>query len=365
MGDPPTIPPLRASVCREFTLKDIARLARVSVSTVSRSLNDSPLIPARTRDRIRRIAERKGFEFNAHARSLVTRRVGTIGIILPSDYDRFSVNLYHGTLHNALRDVLERSDIDLIVAFLANRFTGRDNVRKLVTRKKVDGLIIVHPVPGGALVDSLLDAGIPFVFSHYPPSPSCRDDVDLVYPDNELGGYLAARRLAAQGRRRIACVATGGDPAGSDAEYSLRLDGFRRGLAETGNGVAPTVLAAPEPTIGAGYDAIGVLGAGADTVDGVFAMNDLLAIGAVTALRERGRDVPGDVSVIGYDDTELAASWKPSLTTIHQPREELSTATCELLVDLISRRRAGGLPVRAAVGRRVVLAPTLVVRETG
>ncbi len=119
----------------------IARLARVSVATVSRSLNDSPLIPAGTRERIRRIAERKGFEFNAHARSLVTRRVGTIGIILPSDYERFSVNLYHGTLHNALRDVLERSDIDLIVAFLANRFTGRDNVRKLVTRKKVDGLL--------------------------------------------------------------------------------------------------------------------------------------------------------------------------------------------------------------------------------
>jgi LacI family transcriptional regulator len=350
---------VRASVCKELTLKDIARLARVSVSTVSRSLNDSPLIPASTRARIRKIADRKGFEFNAHARSLVTRRVGTIGIILPSDYERFSVNLYHGTLHNALRDVLERSDIDLIVAFLANRFTGRDNVRKLVTRKKVDGLIIVQPVPDGGLVDFLKSAGIPFVFSHYPPPPGCRGDVDLIYPDNELGGYLAARRLLSQGRKRIACIAMGGS---QDSEYALRLAGFRRGLAESGVSEALTVLEAQEPTMGAGYEALGSMGAMADRVDGLFAMNDLLAIGASAALRERGRGVPGDVSVIGYDDTELAASMKPSLTTIHQPREELSTATCELLIDLIARRRAG---TEKQEGRRVVLAPTLVVRETG
>jgi LacI family transcriptional regulator len=350
---------LRANVCKELTLKDIARLARVSISTVSRSLNDSPLIPERTRKRIRRIADRQGFEFNAHARSLVTRRVGTIGIILPSDYERFSVNLYHGTLHNALRDVLERSDIDLIAAFLANRFTGRDNVRKLVTRKKVDGLIIVQPVPDGALVDFLHSAGIPFVFSHYPPPDGCRDDVDLVYPDNELGGFLAARRLVSQARRRIACVAMKGD---QDAEYSLRLAGFRRGLSENGPADAPLVVSAREPTIGAGYDAVRSLGAEGAAIDGLFAMNDLLAIGAAAALREGGRRIAADVSVIGYDDTELASSLRPSLTTIHQPREELSTATCELLIDLIARRREGA---RKHQGRRIVLSPTLVARETG
>jgi DNA-binding LacI/PurR family transcriptional regulator len=190
--------------------------------------------------------------------------------------------------------------------------------------------------------------------------------VDLVYPDNEQGGYLAARRLVAQGRRRIACVATGRGPDGWDAEYALRLDGFRRGLAEEGSGRAPVVLAAAEPTIGAGYEAIRARSPSSDELDGVFAMNDLLALGAATALRERGRSIPGDVAVIGYDDTELAASMKPALTTIHQPREELSKATCEMLVDLIARRREGGPPRGAGrEGRRVVLAPTLVARETG
>jgi LacI family transcriptional regulator len=349
---------MHASACKELTLKDIARLARVSTSTVSRSLNNSPLIPESTRKRIRKIADRQGFELNAHARSLATRRVGTIGIILPSDYERFSVNLYHGTLHNALRDALERSDIDLIVAFLANRFTGRDNVRKLVTRKKVDGLIIVQPVPEGDLVDFLKSAGIPFVFSHYPPPEGCRKDVDLIYPDNELGGYLAAQRLLALGRKRLRCVAMDGE---LDAEYSLRITGFRRGLSERGTNRAPIVLAAREPTIGAGYDAIHALGAGVNAIDGLFALNDLLAIGATAALRDRGRKVPEDVAVIGYDDTELAASIKPALTTIHQPREELSAATCEMLIDLVAQRREG---TEWRKGRRVVLPPSLVIRET-
>ena len=166
------------------------------MATVSRSLNGSTLIPEITRKRIRGIADQLGFEFNAHARSLITRRVGTIGIILPPDFDRFGVNLYHGTLHNALRSVLECNDIDLIVAFLNNHFTGGNNVRKLVGRKKVDGLIIVQPVFERELVEFLRSKEMPFVFSHYPPPEDCPDDVDVIYPDNEQGGFLAARHLA-------------------------------------------------------------------------------------------------------------------------------------------------------------------------
>jgi hypothetical protein len=91
-----------------MTLRDVAKAAGVSTATVSRSLNGSTLIPETTRKRIRGIADQLGFEFNAHAPSHITRKVGTIGIILPPDFDRFGVNHYYGTLHNALRSVLER-----------------------------------------------------------------------------------------------------------------------------------------------------------------------------------------------------------------------------------------------------------------
>ncbi|HTP59391.1 MAG TPA: LacI family DNA-binding transcriptional regulator, partial [Spirochaetia bacterium] len=159
-----------ANVCKEITLKDVAKAAGVSMATVSRSLNDSSLIPEKTRKRIREIADQLGFDFNTHARSLITRRVGTIGIILPPDYDQLGVNLYHGTLHSSMRSVLECNDIDLLVSFLSNHFTGGNNVRKLVARKKVDGLIIVQPVFERELIEYLHVKQMPFVFSHYPPA---------------------------------------------------------------------------------------------------------------------------------------------------------------------------------------------------
>lgn len=334
-------------------------MAQVSVSTVSRSLNDSPLIPEHTRARIRRIAEKSGFEFNAHARSLATNRVGTIGLILPPDYDRFCVNLYHGTLHNSLRDVLERNDLDLLVTFLHNRFTGRDNVRKLTTRKKIDGLIVVQPAADRELIRFLRGAGMPFVFTHFPPPSGFPSDIDILYPDNEHGGMLAAHRFADLGRGRPLVMSPG---EGQGPEYQLRRAGFRRGLAEAGIRAKPLDLAAGDLTMESGYKAVRKMGDRVARHDALFALNDLLAIGAVEALREMGRRVPEDVAVIGYDDTDLAAEIRPPLTTIHQPREELSLATCTRLLERIMQRRAGGAPAK---GGRTALRPRIVIRETG
>jgi LacI family transcriptional regulator len=338
------------------------------MATVSRSLNDSTLIPESTRRRIRTIADQLGFEFNAHARSLITRRVGTIGIILPPDFDRFGVNLYHGTLHNALRSVLECNDIDLIVAFLTNHFSGRNNVRKLVGRKKVDGLIIVQPVFERELIDFLRAKGIPFVFSHYPPPEECPGDVDLIYPDNELGGLLAARHLVSIGRKRVLCIGSkGGLP--QHREWDLRLEGVQRGLTEAGIAVGGEELLRGDMTMESGYSLVMSRRDTLREYDGIIALNDLMAIGAILAIREIGLSIPGDIAVVGYDDTDLASCMKPSLTTIHQPREELSLVTCERLLELVRSSHAGrasrGMTrVPAPAARRIVLSPKLVVRET-
>jgi LacI family transcriptional regulator len=379
-----------------MTLRDVARAAGVSMATVSRSLNDSSLIPERTRRRIRTIADRLGFEFNAHARSLITRKVGTIGIILPPDFDRFGVNLYHGTLHNALRSVLECNDIDLIVAFLTNHFSGRNNVRKLVSRQKVDGLIIVQPVFERELIEFLRGKGIPFVFSHYPPPADGPEDVDVIYPDNEQGGMLAARHLAEIGRRRILCVGANTDRP-HHREWDLRLNGVQKGLAEAGIGLEPGDLLRGDMTMESGYDLVKGKGR-LDQYDGIVALNDLMAIGAINAIREIGLRIPQDIAVVGYDDTDLASCMRPSLTTVHQPREELSLVTCERLLELIkvgaagrdragapggarntrggqstgrrapssaaSARRSTAGRAAASTAQRIVLSPKLVVRDT-
>ncbi len=349
-----------ANVCKETTLKDVAKAAGVSMATVSRSLNESTLIPEKTRKRVRGIADEMGFEFNAHARSLITRRVGTIGIILPPNYDRFGVNLYHGTLHSSLRSVLECNDIDLIVAFLNNHFTGGNNIRKLVARKKVDGLIIVQPMIARELIDYLHAKDMPFVFSHYPPPDPYPPDIDIIYPDNEYGGYIAGTHLAEQGRRRILCVTIPGEKE-PQREYRLRLAGFKRGLAETGLSLGAHDLLMGNSTMESGYDAVMGFKKSIGRYDAIFATNDLMAIGSMLAVRELGMRVPQDIAVIGYDDTDLASCIRPSLTTVHQPREELSLVTCERLIELVRSRHSGSGRQEA---RRILLTPKLVVRET-
>jgi LacI family transcriptional regulator len=356
-----------ANVCKTPTLRDVARMAGVSMSTVSRSLNQSDLIPEKTRARIRKIADQIGFEFNSHARSLITRRVGTIGLILPPGYESFGVSFYHATLHNALRSVLESNDFDLIVSFLANRFTGDNNMRRLVRRRKVDGLIIMQPVFEKDMIEFLRSMSMPFVFSHYPPPEGVLPGIDIIYPDNELGGWLAGRHFAELGRKKILCVTPGhgspwSTPGGSpDPEFSLRLAGFRRGLGESGIRLAREDLLTGALTMNSAYDAVMARRQGLARYDGLFALNDLMAMGAMLALRDLGRKVPQDVAVIGYDDTDLAESMRPSLTTVHQPREELSLATCEHLLELIRLSRGVGAPPSA---RSIVLAPRLIVRES-
>jgi LacI family transcriptional regulator len=330
------------------------------MATVSRSLNDSSLIPEKTRKRVREIADELGFEFNTHARSLITRRVGNIGIILPPDYDRLGVNLYHGTLHSSLRSVLECNDIDLLVTFLNNRFTGANNIRKLVARKKVDGLIIVQPVFERELIDYLHTREMPFVFSHYPPPDPCPPDVDIIYPDNEYGGYIAGQYLGSLGKKRILCVTTPEEKV-TEREFMLRLAGARRGLSEFGVALGPGDLLIGDQTMESGYDAVMTTAKRVLEYDAILALNDLMAIGALLAVGKLGLRVPEDIVLIGYDDTDLAACMRPSLTTIHQPREELSLVTCERLLELIRSRRAGGAQHEP---RRTLLTPKLVIRET-
>ena len=117
----------------QVTIKDIAEIAGVSFSTVSRSLNDSKEVSAKTRKKICQIAEDLGFEFNAGARSMITSRAGTVGIVLPEQYTLVNVNVYHGMLMNSLRTYLEKADVDLIVTYQKNHFSKQNNIKRLIT----------------------------------------------------------------------------------------------------------------------------------------------------------------------------------------------------------------------------------------
>ena len=339
-----------------MTLKDIAEIANTSVSTVSRSLNDSDLVAEETKQRIKAIAHEHGFEFNASARGLVTNSTGTIGVILPENFDRFDVQLYHAALHNDFRKSLERADKDMIVAFLHNRFTGHRNIEKLVSRKKVDGLIIVQSRIDAETNRYLTQNDIPFVMTQFPPADPT-PGYDVVYSDNWTGGKLVAEHFLERGFTRIACMTGGAEP-----QSEQRLAGFLDTLSAAGTEVEPELIYTGDYQSETAVERVREHAEAFRRVDALFTVNDLMAFGAMQAFHAEGWRVPEDIAIAGYDDTPLASITVPGLTSIHQSREEIALLSCELLFDLIEARSRG--ESRHRPPRTIAIQPRLIARAS-
>lgn len=334
-----------------MTIKDIAKLAGVSHSTVSRSLSDSPLIPEETRERIKAIARAQGFEPNAIARSLSRGKTQTIALIYPEYFERPSINVFFGNLISLVRQVFEREMVDVIVAFPRNLHSGASSIVRLAKERKVDGMLIVNNEIEASELDCLAERGLPYVFLHKKPSGAELRSIDYVCTDHEAGGRLAGERLLSCGRRELVCVAAIGE------EFDARSSGFREALSGAGIGAQGfgTINGDCSFEYGAGYAAELVLDS--PSIDGVFCQTDLMALGLIQSLVRAGRRVPEDISVVGYDDIEMGAYFSPSLTTVHQPLAEIANAACERLIELLAER-APGEPMQS------LIAPSLVLRES-
>ncbi len=338
---------------KEITIRDVARIAGVSIATVSRSLNDSPLVKKETREKVLRLTEEVGFEFNASARGLATSKVDTIGIVLPPEYDKFDQHLYYSSLMNDLREDLEKSNCDLLVTFATNRFTGKDNILRLVNRRKVDGLIILREKLDQDVLEFLEQKKVPYIFSHY--APVC-DTIpcDAVYPDHLWGGRVAGEHLASLGRARMLCLCVeGGIP-----EFALRVEGFISALHTKGIPFSEQDILYSPFTVKDGYRAVAEQAVRLQHIDALFAVTDLLAFGAMEAIKDLGLRVPEDVAIIGYDDIPLSAELNPPLSSVHQPREEMASETCNRLIKKIT------LKERYKAGARIVIRPYLVARKS-
>ena len=334
----------------QVTIKDIAEIAGVSFSTVSRCLNDSPLVKDETKKKVAEIAEKMGFEFNSSARGLITSEVGTVGIILPEQYTKISVNVYHGMLMNSLRTSLEKSDVDLIVTYQKNHFTGKNNVHRLVTRRKIDGLIILVEDIEQETLDFLISRHVPFVCTHYPPAANIKNQ-DVIYTDHQAGGRMVAEHLLERGRKSfiLFCSET------YHLEFSLREKGF---IGEIESAGLPVKSIYSETDFDSAYRKTNECIESFMKVDGIFAMNDLMALGAIKALKEAGIRVPEDISVVGYDDSEFGRYASPPLTSVHQPKEELAVLSCERLFFQMEKKKAG----KEILKKLISIQPVLVAR---
>ncbi len=336
------------------TIKDIARIAGVSHSTVSRSLNDSPLISEKTKKRIKKIAAELNFAFNASAQSLSTRRTGTIGIIYPELFDTFGNSLYLGLLVQGLRHGLEKASLDSIGSFPRNHYTAESNIRKLISRKKIDGLLVIHPEIPVDDWEYIRASGIPFVVLHFKPRSFDYSWMNYLFTDHVQGGYMATKALIDGGSRSILCLREDSD----EIQFKERTEGYKLALEEADIAYNSDLVVGGDCSFDFGFHTVMDRKDQLTSIDGIFAEADLVALGAIEALRELQLDVPGDIRVIGYDDTELGRYFRPKLTTVHQPREEHARLACERLIEMLDARDMNP-------SMQKVLKPLMIYRESG
>lgn len=317
---------------KRLQMADIARLAGVSVSTVSRALNGSTLVNAATRERVAELARSLNYSINLSAQNLRLKKNQTIAVVVPFDAqsrqhisDPFFLSIV-GSIADALTDrgydmLLSRVDAERLDAASALYDTG-----------KAIGVVVIGQWRHHDQLNELAARRVPLVVwgGQLPQQLYCS-----VGGDNVAGGLLATRHLLDGGRRRIAFVGDASLP-----EVMLRRQGHHQALAAAG--LAPDAqLDLPVPfEIGAARAALDALFASGVAVDGVVACSDLLALQAVQAAQAAGRDVPQDVAVVGYDDMPVAAFSSPPLTTVHQPVALAGVEIVDALLGLLAGERA-------------------------
>jgi DNA-binding LacI/PurR family transcriptional regulator len=321
------------------TMDDVARAAGVSRALVSLVMRESPKVSEKRRARVRAAAERLGYRPNAMARGLASRRTRTIGVLLNDLRNPFFAEMMDGIIEAA-----DELDYRLLIGTGRRQAAGERRALGAFFEHRADGLLLVSPrLPLGEIL--AIGRSAPTVAV---ARPLRAGHIDSVTNDDLAGASLAVLHLVELGHRRIAHI-DGGRGAGAAARRSGYVQAMRR------HGLEPWVVPG-EFTDAAGVRAAERLLESDAPPTAVFAANDLVAAGALDRFEDAGLQVPRDISIVGYDNTFLAALHHMSLTTIDQPRPQIGRLALATLVERIDGERA------SAVHHRVE--PSLVVRAT-
>jgi DNA-binding LacI/PurR family transcriptional regulator len=330
------------------TLVEVATRAGVSRATVSRVVNGSPRVSPQVRALVQRAIADLGYVPNRAARSLVTRRTDSIALVISEPEDRVFSEPFFARIIRGVSGVLADTDTQLVLV-VAQGPAEQARLERYVAGGHVDGVLLASLHGDDPLPRKLEDVGVPVVLVGRPAAATRASYVDA---DNRGGAAMAVQHLLAGGRRQIATITGPLDmAAGRD-----RLDGYLDALRAAGAGDRDDLVEIGDFREESGVRAMQALLQRHPDLDAVFAASDLMAAGALGALRAAGRRVPHDVAVVGFDDSAIARWSEPPLTSVAQPTEEMGRQMARLLL-----ARIGG----EAVGLSVVLQTELVVRESG
>lgn len=328
---------------QKATIYDIAKKANVSISTVSRVFNGSPSVSGKTRKKVEKAMEELNYIPNAIARSLVHRASNTIGVIASDLTNPYFINVIDGieSFFNSQGFTIFLSNTSYIVE-KENLYISQ------MMEKRVDGIIALNPYSEDIPFIARIKNIIPIVAVHSTPK-----EIDCINTTDEEGAYKAVDYLIKQGHTKIAFLVYNF----KNTTITNRLKGYYRAHKENGIQINKNYVLSSGFTPYCGYDMANQILDKYPEVTAFFTYNDQLAVSAYYAIQVRGLKIPDDISIIGYDNIELASLIRPKLTTVEQPTYEIGRSAAELLLSRIRRSRG-------ATPRTVSLPTKLIIRDS-
>jgi len=325
-------------------LRVLAAKAGVSINTASRAINDKPDINPLTKEKILRIAREIGYVPNASAVALRTQKTKTLGVIIADNNNPFYAEVLSGIEAEA-----KANNYHIILTNTRRDYQEEENAIELLLGKQVDGLLIAPVQEKNEDIYKLIDSKIPFVVVG-------RDyedlSIDAVYSDELKGGYIATEYLIRKGFKNISYI--GGYTYKSPARR--RLEGYKKALTDYGIAIKENLIKIGDIDIKDGYNQTKDMFDQGINFQAIFAYNDMMAFGAVKAIKERGLEIPGDIGVVGYDNILFSSLVSPPLTTVNLKKDELGRESVRLLLSKINGYRKKN--------KKIVLDVDLLIRGT-
>jgi len=330
-----------------MTLEEIAKLAGVSRSTVSRVINNHPNVSPEVRERVWKVIRELDYQPHAAARSLATRRTQVLGLIIPQAVTILFTDPFFPLLIRGIADACNARRYHLMLSLFSSRDEQRELYRRIIRGGHLDGIIISSTVIDDPLIPRLLEDQVPFVLVGRYPRDARASYVDA---DNRAGAQMAVDYLIRLGHRRIATI-TG--PLNMIAGLD-RYEGYLAALRNKGLEKDDALIAEGDFSYEGGFQAMQTLLPHEPTA--VFVASDTMALGAIKAIKGAGLRIPEDISIVGFDDLEAASFSDPPLTTVRQPIYLLGSTAAQLLIDLIEGK--------SRPPQRIVFPTELVIRRS-
>lgn len=315
-----------------MTIYDIAKQLNVSSATVSKVINNYPDVSAKTREKVQNFLKEINFHPNAHAQSLSTKKSWMIGVVYYEDTGVGLSHPYFSAIIDSFKKSVEAEGYSIHFGSKNSRLMN-DNYLDYFQYRNVDGIVIFCTDQNDKQTWQMIESEIPVVIIDMKV-----DGATTVTSDNELGCQLAIDYLAKLGHQKIAHIA---GCQGNNWASQVREHGFIAAMTKNQLAILPGFIQyGKDFTFESGYQAMQQLLANPERPTAVFAASDLMAAAAIEAINDAGLRVPEDISVIGFDDIELAKFLKPKLTTVRQNTVELGRSAAKLLINHIDKNQS-------------------------